>query len=63
MLLEEVVNVINRDKLLDTAKITGDYLLSGLKDAQVASVNYVSKGIVTLNVLKAKSPDDKHSSR
>ena len=40
VLLEEVVNVINRDNLLDKVKVTGDYLLAGLKEAQVCSVRF-----------------------
>ena len=40
VLLEEVVNVINRDNLLDKVKVTGDYLLAGLKEAQVYSFRF-----------------------
>ena len=35
MLLEGVVKVIQRDRLLDNVKVTGNYLLTGLKDAEV----------------------------
>ena len=35
MLLEGVVMVIQRDRLLDNVMVTGNYLLKGLKDAEV----------------------------
>ena len=35
MLLDEVVKVIQRDRLLDNVKVMGNYLLAGLKDAEV----------------------------
>ena len=35
MLLDEVVKVIQRDRLLDNVKVKCNYLLTGLKHAEV----------------------------
>ena len=35
VLLEGVVKVIQRDRLLDNVKVTRNYLRTGLKDAEV----------------------------
>ena len=35
LLIGEVVKVIHEDNLLDNVKVTGDYLLTGLKELQV----------------------------
>ena len=35
LLIGEVVKVIKEDNLLDNVQVTGDYLLTGLKDMQV----------------------------
>ena len=35
LLIGEVVKVIQEDNLLNNVKVTGDYLLNGLKDMQV----------------------------
>lgn len=35
VLLEEVVNVIKKENLVENAKVTGNYLLEGLKQMQV----------------------------
>lgn len=43
VLLEEVVNVIRRDRLLEKVKVTGDHLMSGLKEAQKKYPSLVSR--------------------
>ncbi|XP_053392835.1 4-aminobutyrate aminotransferase, mitochondrial-like isoform X2 [Mercenaria mercenaria] len=52
-LLGEVVNVIKEDNILDEVKVTGDYLLSGLKQMQVKYPGMLSKsrGLGTLSAV------------
>lgn len=43
LLIGEVVKVIQEDNLLNNVKVTGDYLLNGLKDMQAMFPGYLSR--------------------